>query len=61
MIDKRRSNVNSWFNELTQINADRKEYLLNHGAVVLKYNPDLFDNLPPGAEILAQVLNTYKK
>ena len=61
VVNNRRSNVNTWFTELTQINADRKEYLLNHGAVVLKYNPTLFDNLPPGAEVLSQVLNTYKK
>ncbi len=61
MTNKRRSNVNTWFTENTDITSDRKEYLLNHGSVVLTYNPDLFDNLPPGAEILAQVLNTYKK
>lgn len=61
VVARRRSSVNSWFTELTSINADRKEYLLNHWALVLKYNPELFDNLPPGAEILAQVLNTYKK
>jgi hypothetical protein len=61
VVRRRRSNINTWFTELTQINADRKEYLLNHGAVVLKYNPTLFDDLPPGAELLSQVLNTYKK
>jgi hypothetical protein len=61
VVNRRRSNVNDWFTQLTAINADRKEYLLNHGAVVLKYNPDLFDNLPPGWEILSQVLNTYKR
>jgi hypothetical protein len=61
MTAKRRSNVNNWFTELTNIHADRKEYLLNHGAVVLKYNPDIFDNLPPGADTLSLVLNTFKK
>ena len=41
--------------------AERQENILDRGAVVLKYNPDIFDHLPPGAEVLSQVLNVYKK
>ncbi|MEI7477702.1 MAG: hypothetical protein WCJ81_04230 [bacterium] len=61
MYTKRRSNVNTWFSIPGGDLSVRKEYILNHGAVVLKYNPDIFDHLPPGAEILSQVLQVYKK
>ena len=53
--------MNTWFSIPGGDLSVRKEYILNHGAVVLKYNPDIFDHLPPGAEILSQVLQVYKK
>ncbi len=57
LLATRRSNANEWFNG----NSDKQQYLLDHGAVVLKYNPDIFNNLPPGADTLAEILNVYKK
>ncbi len=63
MTNLRRSNVNNWFNDISTLTqpAQRQENLLDRGAVVLKYNTDIFNNLPPGAEVLSQVLNVYKK
>jgi len=58
MYNIRRSNANDWFNGDS---TNRKEDILNHGAVVLKYNPDIFDHLPPGADALSQALSVYKK
>lgn len=57
MYTVRRSNANEWFNA----QVSRKEDILNHAAVVIKYNPDIFDHLPPGAEVLSEALSVYKK
>lgn len=57
MYSVRRSNANDWYT----VNVSRKDDILNHGSVVIKYNTDIFDHLPPGAEVLSQALSVYKK
>ena len=64
LLATRRSNVNSWFADMYQWleqSDERQNALKNYGAVVLKYNPTIFNNLPPGADTLAEILNVYKK
>lgn len=63
MTEMRRSNINNRFFDMasTTQQSERQENMLSRGAVVLEYNPSLFDNLPPGADVLGQVLQVYKK
>ncbi len=64
LLATRRSNVNTWFADMYQWqeqSTERQNALKDYGAVVLKYNPDIFNSLPPGADTLAEILNVYKK
>lgn len=55
MIVGRRSVVESWFDKKA---ADG---LLDDGALVIKANPEVFTNLPPGAEDISLTLNVFKQ
>lgn len=54
LIEGRRSVVENWFDKR---NADG---LLDDGAIVIKANPEIFTNLPPGAEDISLTLNVFK-
>lgn len=55
LIEGRRSVVENWFDKR---NADG---LLDDGAIVIKANPEIFTNLPPGAEDISLTLNIFKQ
>lgn len=54
MIVGRRSVVEDWFNK------NLPEGLFDDGSIVIKANPAIFTNLPPGAEDLSLTLNVFK-
>ncbi len=55
LVKGRRSVVENWFDKRAS------DGLLNDGAIVIKANPTIFTNLPPGAEDLSLTLNVFKK
>ena len=54
MIVGRRSVVENWFDK------NAADGLFDDGAIVIKASPEIFTNLPPGAEDLSQTLNVFK-
>ena len=55
LINGRRSVVENWFTQ------QLPEGLFEDGSIVIKANPAIFTNLPPGAEDIALTLNVFKK
>ena len=66
VLDKRRSELYTWFDkwchEKNPTNcSSRKDVVLNWASVLIEYNPDLWWNLPPGAEEFNKALEVYRK
>lgn len=55
MVEGRRSIVEDWFYKRAG------DGLLDDGSLVIKANPEIFTNLPPGAEDISTTLNVFKK
>ncbi len=55
LVEGRRSIVESWFDKRAG------DGLLDDGALVIKANPEIFTNLPPGAEDISLTLNIFKQ
>lgn len=64
LVDKRRSELYTWFEEPSGTAQEKKqkraEKVLNGGSVVIEYHPNLWGNLPPGAEEFNKVLSVYR-
>ncbi len=54
LVENRRSVVENWFDKRAG------DGLLDDGSIVIKANPEVFTNLPPGAEDLSLTLNVFK-
>lgn len=60
----RRSHLNDWFqvdsNLESAIKRERRDEIFEGAALLIEYNPDLWENLPPGAESFTQTLDVYR-
>jgi len=65
LLNNRRSHLNDWFrvksNTEAAIKKERKNEIFAGAALLIEYNPGLWDKLPPGAESFTQTLDVYKK
>jgi hypothetical protein len=63
-MDNRRSHLNDWFevdsNIETAIKRERRNEIFEGAALLIEYNPDLWSDLPPGAESFTQTLDVYR-
>jgi len=42
------------------IKRERRDEIFEGAALLIEYNPDLWENLPPGAESFTQTLDVYR-
>ena len=69
VVSKRRSELYTWFNDWCDSKKastdskckNRRDIILNGASVLVEYNPDLWGNLPPGAEDFNKALEVYRK
>ena len=69
VVKNRRSELYTWFNNWCDVkNAatdpkckERRNIVINWASVLVEYNPDLWGNLPPGAEDFNKALEVYRK
>jgi hypothetical protein len=60
----KRSNLSSWFriswSEESQ-RIQRRNMIFNGASVLIEYSPELWQQLPPGADEFTKMLEVYKK
>ncbi|HCB51496.1 TPA: hypothetical protein DEP21_02880 [Patescibacteria group bacterium] len=64
LVSQRRASLPTWFyvnGSEKSIQVQRRNQILNGAAVVIEYSPDLWVQLPPGAEEFTSTLDVYKK
>lgn len=64
LIEGRRSNLNNWFNvswSEKAIKIQRRNQILDGASLLIEYNPNLWKQLPPGADQFINLLDVYKK
>jgi hypothetical protein len=66
LVNNKRSNLNSWFSpragfDINSIRRARRDMIYNGAAVLIQNNPDLRNNLPPGADELRSTLEMYRR
>jgi hypothetical protein len=65
LMEKKRSHLNEWFTSITtnenRLMRERRSEIFGWASVLIEYNPDLWSNLPPGAEMFIETLDVYKK
>ena len=62
VLENRRSELYTWFKENSRQATDGwKNVALNWASVLVEYSPDLWWNLPPGAEEFNKALEVYRK
>ena len=64
LVENRRSNLNRWFraggSEESQ-RIQRRNQIFNGASLLIEYNPELWAQLPPGADQFVNLLDVYKK
>jgi hypothetical protein len=66
VLDNRRSELYTWFDKWCNLKnptncSSRRDVVLNWASVLIEYNPELWWNLPPGAEEFNKALDVYRK
>ena len=69
VVQNRRSELYTWFYDWCDEKdaskstkcKNRRDVVLNWASVLIEYNPDLWWNLPPGAEDFNKALEIYRK
>ena len=63
VVKTRRSELYTWFKwvDWGKNWAEKKDIVINGASVLVEYNPDLWGNLPPGANEFNKVLEVYRK
>ena len=63
VVKTRRSELYTWFKWIGWGKnwAEKKNIVINGASVLVEYNPDLWGNLPPGANEFNKVLEVYRK
>lgn len=65
LMKKKRSHLNDWFNSTTinenKLKRERRSEIFQGASVLIEYNPELWDDLPPGAELFVDTLDVYKR
>ena len=63
VVKTRRSELYTWFKWTGwgQNWVEKKDIVINGASVLVEYNPDLWGNLPPGANEFNKVLEVYRK
>ena len=63
VVKTRRSELYTWFKwvDWGKNWAEKKNIVINGASVLVEYNPDLWGNLPPGANEFNKVLEVYRK
>ena len=63
VVKTRRSELYTWFKWTGwgKVWAEKKDIVINGASVLVEYNPDLWGNLPPGANEFNKVLEVYRK
>jgi len=64
LVQNRRSNLNNWFRvsgSATSQKIQRRNQIFNGASLLIEYNPDLWAQLPPGADQFVNLLDVYKK
>jgi hypothetical protein len=69
VVKNRRSELYTWFHDWCDTKTpstdskcnSRRDVVLNWASVLVEYNPDLWGNLPPGAEDFNKALEVYRK
>ena len=63
VVAARRSELYTWFKWTGwgKVWAEKKDIVINGASVLVEYNPDLWGNLPPGANEFNKVLEVYRK
>jgi NADPH-dependent curcumin reductase CurA len=64
LVENRRSNLNRWFraggsDESQRI--QRRNQIFNGASLLIEYSPELWAQLPPGADQFVNLLDVYKK
>ncbi len=64
LMDNRRSHLNDWFqvdnDSEMAIERERRQEIFEWAALLIEYNPELWNALPPGAESFTQSLDVYR-
>ena len=63
VVTARRSELYTWFKWTGwgKVWTEKKDIVINGASVLVEYNPDLWGNLPPGANEFNKVLEVYRK
>ncbi len=63
VVAARRSELYTWFKwvDWGKSWGEKKDIVINGASVLVEYNPDLWGNLPPGANEFNKVLEVYRK
>ena len=63
VVKTRRSELYTWFKWTGwgKVWTEKKDIVINGASVLVEYNPDLWGNLPPGANEFNKVLEVYRK
>lgn len=64
LVNNRRSNLSSWFRVSwteSTIQIQRRNMIFNGASVLIEYSPELWQQLPPGADEFTKALEIYKK
>ena len=63
VVAARRSELYTWFKWTGwgKVWTEKKDIVINGASVLVEYNPDLWGNLPPGANEFNKVLEVYRK
>jgi len=64
LVTNKRSNLSKWFNvswSESSIRIQRRNMIFNWASVLIEYSPELWQQLPPGADEFTETLEVYKK
>ncbi len=64
LVTNKRSNLSSWFRvswSENTIKAQRRNMIFNWASVLIEYSPELWQQLPPGADEFTKTLEVYKR
>lgn len=64
LVQNKRSNLSRWFRvswSESSIETQRRNMIFNGASVLIEYSPELWQQLPPGADEFTKALEVYKK
>jgi len=64
LVKNKRSTLSRWFNvswSERAIEVQRRNMIFNWASVLIEYSPELWQQLPPGADEFTKMLDVYKK